>query len=252
MSEVDQDESKACWRDVIILLRGDLRAGLTASQVLADVLEEDELPTVFHELCTRYLVAKEWTSRTNAGVTIKNLCVRFASRLTPLIAYSKSDGELLTLSELDVFAVSCCKDAELLSGDSNSTKSVEGRDIYSKSWLRKQRKALRKRLGLESLTEDAAIATDYISDELFVDDSDLTGGNTIVLSVDAATVIESEGASDREELYSSAAAAATITCDKSSQEMNHTEQSTETWFARYAGYSNITAVVTHSHIHIPL
>ena len=31
----------------------------------------------------------------------------------------------------------------------------------SKSWLRRQRKAIRKRLGLESLTEDAAVGIEY-------------------------------------------------------------------------------------------
>lgn len=229
MSEVeDKDESKACWREVIILLRGDLRAGITASQVLADILDEEDLPDVFHELCTRYLIAKEWTARTNAGVTIKNLCVKFATQLTPLIVCSRSDGELLTLSELDVSAVSCCKDAELFSGDTNSSKSVEGRDIYSKSWLRKQRKALRKRLGLEALSEDAAIATDYISDELFVEDSDLTGGNTAVPPVDSIAN-ESEGLRDTVE-YSATDAA--TDSEKDTHGAEYVDQSTETWIAR--------------------
>ena len=178
MMNVDtEDETRGNWRDIVILLRGDLRAGSTAAQVLADVLVVEELPELFHELCTRYLVTKEWTARMNAGSTIKGLCKKFATNLIPLMTRSRSDGEVLTLSELDVFAVSNCKDAELLAGNSHAEKQVEGRDLYSKSWLKKQRRALRKRLGLEASTVDAAVAVDYISVEVFVNDSDLTGNS---------------------------------------------------------------------------
>lgn len=145
MIKIDsEDETRGNWRDIIILLRGDLRAGSTAAEVLADVIVVEELPELFHELCTRYLVTKEWTARMNAGSTIKSLCKKFATNLIPLMTRSRSDGELLTLVELDIFAVSSCKDAELLAGNSHVDKQVEGKDLYSKSWLKKQRRALRK------------------------------------------------------------------------------------------------------------
>jgi hypothetical protein len=168
------DESRGSWKDLIVLLRGDMRAGATASQVLADILIEVELPEVFHELCTLYLTTKDWMARTNAGTTIKCLCRKFASILIPLLTRSKSDGDLLTLSELDVSAVSNCENAILLSGHSYPERQAEGSELYSKLWLQKQRRALRKRLGLEALTADDAVAVDYISFEVFVDDSDLT------------------------------------------------------------------------------
>ena len=232
MTEVDEkDESKASWKDVIILLRGELRAGITASQVLADVLEEEELPDVFHQLCTRYLIAKEWTARSNAGVTIKNLCVKFASQLSPLITCSRSDGELLTLSELDISAVSCCKDAELLGGNSTGRQSVEGSEIYTKSWLKKQRKALRKRLGLEALTVDAAIATEYISDEVLVDDSDLTGGGAAVPPV-CPIPADMAGSTDTEEPHAITTTTATADDERNVQKVSNIDLSTETWIAR--------------------
>jgi hypothetical protein len=175
MAEVeDIDDSRGCWKDLIVLLRGDTRAGATASQVLADILIEVELPEVFHELCTLYLTTKDWMARSNAGATIKCLCRKFASILVPLLTRSKSDGELLTLSELDVSAVSNCDNAILLGGHSYPEKQAEGSELYSKLWLQKQRRALRKRLGLEAVTADDAVAVDYISFEVFVDDSDLT------------------------------------------------------------------------------
>ena len=231
-----EDETRGNWRDIIILLRGDLRAGSTAAQVLADVLVVDELPELFHELCTRYLVTKEWTARMNAGSTIKSLCKTFAADLIPLITRSRSDGEVLCLAELDIFAVSNCKDAELLAGNSNVEKQVEGRDLYSKSWLQKQRRALRKRLGLEAFTVDAAVAVDYISVEVFVNDSDLTGGS---VSASSSTLLD-KNANEHHKEVETAAAASTLDNEVITEDMNENEaaaasdQSTETWFARYA------------------
>ena len=231
-----EDETRGNWRDIIILLRGDLRAGSTAAQVLADVLVVDELPELFHELCTRYLVTKEWTARMNAGSTIKGLCKKFAADLIPLMTKSRTDGEVLCLSELDIFAVSNCKDAELLAGNSNVEKQVEGRDLYSKSWLQKQRRALRKRLGLEAFTVDAAVAVDYISVEVFVNDSDLTGGS---VSASSSTLLD-KNANEHHKEVETAAAASTLDNEVITEDMNENEaaaasdQSTETWFARYA------------------
>ena len=236
MSGVDsEDESKGSWQDVIILLLGDLRAGNTASQVLTDILEERDLPDCFHQLCTKFLVAKEWTARTNAGVTIKSLCTKFATVLTPLITLSKSDGELLILSELDISAVTNCKDAELLSGDSSVDNINEGSELYSKSWLKKQRKALRKRLGLETFTEDATIAVDYITSDMFIQDHDLTAGR-IIIPVDDITSSENENniidyeGKNQQGLQSEPNAA--VGSDSTSQESDNVGSSAETWLAR--------------------
>lgn len=237
MIKIDsEDETRGNWRDIIILLRGDLRAGSTAAEVLADVIVVEELPELFHELCTRYLVTKEWTARMNAGSTIKSLCKKFATNLIPLMTRSRSDGELLTLVELDIFAVSSCKDAELLAGNSHVDKQVEGKDLYSKSWLKKQRRALRKRLGLEAFTVDAAVAANYISVEVFVNDRDLTGSS---LSSSSSTVLENR--TNTHQIQKETNEAATTLDNESTpgnvneDEVNaENDQSTETWFARYA------------------
>lgn len=225
MSAVEADEDlRGCWKDIIVLLRGDLRTGATASQALADVLNETELPEVFHELCTRYLISKEWLSRANSGSTIKHLCQKYASVLTPLVTISKSDGELLTLSELDIAAVSSCTGAELLSGSNFGDSQVEGRDLYSKSWLRKQRKALRKRLGLETLTIDVAVAEDHIFLEVLVDDGDLIASPSQALN---AVLVPPHG---RQDVVVSGEAINTL--DPNLRNASDSDRSTETWFAR--------------------
>jgi hypothetical protein len=228
MIESDAEDQRGCWKDIIILLRGNLRSGATASQVLADVIKEEDLPDSFHQICTSYLTAAEWMTRTNAGITIKNLCQKYSSQLSPLLSRSKSDGELLTLLELDVTAVSECKGAELLGGNSKCD-SVEDNDLYSKNWLKRQRKALRKRLGLEAFTEDAVIAVDYVSLEIFLDDNDFMD--------DSCTKSDLEtGGADTGNLMSSSTAhtAAPTTSFESKEEIeeNIPEISTETWFAR--------------------
>ena len=225
MSEIEADEDlRGCWKDIIVLLRGDLRAGATASLALADVLNETELPEVFHELCTRYLISKEWMSRTNAGSTIKNLCQKYASVLTPLVTISKSDGELLTLSELDIAAVSSCTGAELLSGSNFCDSQIEGSDLYSKSWLRKQRKALRKRLGLETLTADIAVAEDHIFLEVLVDDGDLISNPPPAIRAVLAPPLGRQDTAIPEETID------TLNCNP--RDASDADRSTETWFAR--------------------
>ena len=237
----NEDDTKSSWQDVIILLLGDLRAGNTASQVLLDIVEVDEISEVFHELCTRYLTAKEWTARTNSGLTIKNLCVKYASVLTHLMTRSRSDGELLTLLELDVSAVSDCKDAELLSGDSTVEKLSEGRELYSKMWLKKQRNALRKRLGLEAFTEDAAIATDYMTIEALIQDNDLTDRDPQLIATTDSNVKDHEVDRNVGAMLTNAslgratapvAPAVNSYTDLQKDDTAEIEQSTETWFAR--------------------
>ena len=239
MTEVEnEDDSKSSWQEVIVLFLGDLRAGNTASQVLTDITEDVDLPEVFHQLCTRYLTAKEWTARTNSGLTIKTLCIKHASILTPLIMRSRSDGDLLTLSELDVSAVSDCKDAELLSGDSTFEKVSEGRELYSKLWLKKQRKALRKRLGLEAFTEDAAIAVDYISFDAFIQDNDLTGRGIPLVATTDNNILENEIVSGNEILDTTKLstnlqpALGNPSADLQDNDSTEPDYSTETWFAR--------------------
>jgi hypothetical protein len=228
MIESDAEDQRGCWKDVIILLRGNLRSGATASQVLADIVKEEDLPDSFHQICTSYLTAAEWMTRTNAGITIKNLCQKYSSQLSPLLSRSKSDGELLTLLELDVSAVSECEGAELLGGNSKYD-SVEDGDLYSKSWLKRQRKALRKRLGLEAFTEDAMIAVDYVSSEVFLDDNDFmdyscTKSDQECGSANASNLISSS--------TTHTAASTTYSESKEEIEENILEISTETWFAR--------------------
>jgi hypothetical protein len=239
MAEVAEiDESRGCWKDLIVLLRGDMRAGATASQVLADILIEVELPEVFHELCTLYLTTKDWMARSNAGATIKCLCRKFASILIPLLTRSKSDGELLTLSELDVSAVSNCENAILLGGHSYPEKQAEGSELYSKSWLQKQRRALRKRLGLEALTADDAVAVDYISFEVLVDDGDLTR------TVHHPSPSTSTGAQSSRDKKVVAPSISDYQC-KAEDSSDVNMKSSETWLARCTIYLILLSIVLH-------
>ena len=255
MSEVENEEdSKSSWQEVIVLFLGDLRAGNTASQVLTDIAEDTDLPEVFHQLCTRYLTAKEWTARTNSGLTIKTLCIKHASMLTNLIMRSRSDGDLLTLSELDVSAVSDCKDAELLSGNSTFDKIFEGRELYSKLWLKKQRKALRKRLGLEAFTEDAAIAVDYISFEALIQDNDLTGRDTPLVDTTNTNILDNgvvcgDGLLDTMKFSTDHLPdVANPSADVQNHDSKEQDYSTETWFARLG---DIASIFTYLHHHPP-
>lgn len=89
---------------------------------------------------------------------------------------------------------------------------------HSKSWLRRQRKAIRKRLGLEALSEDAAVGIEYSN---MLQDQDM-----LVADVDLVT-----GA----QLSASSASSSSFSNSKNSSSSNNnnsSSSSSETWLVR--------------------
>jgi hypothetical protein len=118
-SENEEDASSS-WKDIVLLLRGGLEAGSTASKLLADVvIPEEEVPEIFHELCTNFAVDTEWMTRVNAGRALHGLCAKHVMMLLPLATVDHSDGEFMTLNELDIAVLGSRVSAELSSGESS-------------------------------------------------------------------------------------------------------------------------------------
>ena len=119
-SESVEEDASSSWKDIVLLLRGGLEAGSTASKLLADVvIPEEEIPEIFHELCTNFVVDTEWMTRVNAGRALHGLCAKHVMMLLPLATADHSDGEFMTLKELDIAALGSRVSAELLSGESS-------------------------------------------------------------------------------------------------------------------------------------
>ena len=119
-SEPVEEDVESSWKDIVLLLRGGLEAGLTASQLLSDVvIPEEEIPEIFHELCTIFVVDTEWMTRVNAGRALHGLCTKHVVMLLPLATVDHSDGEFMSLNDLDIAALGSRVSAELSSGESS-------------------------------------------------------------------------------------------------------------------------------------
>jgi hypothetical protein len=165
------------WEDLIILLKGSKKSGILAANALIDIIKEEDIPFIYHELCTDVLMSSEWTTRYNGGYAIRLITQNFFKLLYPLISNNSNDGELLLLSELDIENIIKSKNIkELCSGKSNYLSEIKSENsLYDKKWLRKQRNALQRRLGLETSNIDVtnAIIYDDNIDNNLVDINDL-------------------------------------------------------------------------------
>jgi hypothetical protein len=105
-------------------------------------------------------MAPEWTTRTNAAYALGLICSEFQRTLKPRLLESKSDGDLLYLDDLDVGKIyNCGYSTELLGGHSTYVEDAKtDNKLYGKKWLRRQRRALQKRLGLELGTDSGGDA----------------------------------------------------------------------------------------------
>ena len=91
-SESMEEDTSSSWKDIVLLLRGGLEAGSTASKLLSDVdIPEEEVPEIFHELCTNFVVDAEWMTRVNAGRALHGLCAKLVTMLLPLATADHSD-----------------------------------------------------------------------------------------------------------------------------------------------------------------
>ena len=176
-------ESASSPRELLVLLKGSAKSGGLATDALLNALADcdgsegqllGELRAVLHELCTGTLLSANWTARANGGCALHAIFKRFDFLLSPLLQHSASDGDLLLLNELDVRAVAALGEAsELRNGSAGeeSAPSNSSDDLYKKGWLKRQRGALLKRLGL-SAVEGAVSAEEIVTSEL-LDWSDL-------------------------------------------------------------------------------
>jgi hypothetical protein len=131
------------WKALLIVI-----PAVNAKEVLhaccQAILEEiavDELPLLFHELITVHLLSKESKARSNTAFFISYICSSYRSVLTELLSRSESDGELERFYSLDYQSLLCNDEQALLCGSANE-KRCSG--LYSKSWLERQRKELKR------------------------------------------------------------------------------------------------------------
>jgi hypothetical protein len=166
------------WRDLLILLQGNNKAGVIAVDVIVENIEkcinnandiidnnnnnecyehiqyDQDLADIFHELCTNVLQSSNWSTRVNAGYAICKLTEKYSNYLTPLLSLSSNDGQLLLLNELDIHSIIKYSDkSTLLSSSSSFLQQDTLNELYNKNWLTKQRKLLQKKLGIESLSK---------------------------------------------------------------------------------------------------
>lgn len=120
MESEEEEETDSSWKDIVLLLRGGLEAGSTASKLLSDVvIPVEDIPEIFHELCTNFVVDTEWMTRVNVGRALHGLCAKHVLLLLPLATADHSDGEFMSLRELNIAALGSRLSAELLSGESS-------------------------------------------------------------------------------------------------------------------------------------
>lgn len=169
------EKNSEIWMELVHLLKSSIKSGTLAANTLGNVVNDTScLPKIFHELCTDILLSSEWSHRVNAGNAIRILSSKFAGHLRHLLCTAECDGDLLLLADLNVSSVlSCGKSVELRGGrnesfyDSSLGKSSSNGVLYDKEWIRVQRSALQKRLGLEvkSIDSDAAAAIRFDDSE---------------------------------------------------------------------------------------
>lgn len=145
-------EHRFNWKDVIALLNGSDKAGGIAARIISQETDTADLPDLFHALITESLLHAEWMTRVNAAYTLQLLAAKHRIVLVKDISVSCSDGELLTLDELDMDKVLRSDYVQLHRGipdTSNQCPSTAHTRMYSKQWLKSQRNQLVKRLGFD-------------------------------------------------------------------------------------------------------
>ena len=157
------------FEDLLLLLRGTSKAGELAAEALRDAVPEDALNHVMHVLVTKMLLEGDLLTRVNSSLAIRMLCLRNREAFRSLLLESASDGELLLLSSLDVETiVEGKKNGNVLLSGVSTYGQFEGGDdtsrckLYGKAWLQRQRRAIQKRLGIESGAVEDATAAEFM------------------------------------------------------------------------------------------
>ena len=117
------------------------------------------------------LVDVSQQTRENAAYALKCLCKRHHSFIKEELAKAKSDGSLLSLSDINIESI--LAKGQVLRGRGKVEETVIDNEIHNKRWLRIQRKLLREKLGLES-NEEVSVAAKYTEEYLdLINRSDL-------------------------------------------------------------------------------
>jgi hypothetical protein len=168
------------WRELLVLLRsGDVDCAILTCEFIGETIGTgtiNDLPDIFHEIITKnYVTSNDLYTRCNTAYLIRILCEEFAHLLKPLLMESSSDGDALQLSSIDVATYTKVENATcLLSGKSSYVvdATTDG-NLYKKSWLSKQKKALHAMLCLELQSDDAKIAAVQFEDAEMVMEQDI-------------------------------------------------------------------------------
>ena len=174
------------WRELLVLLRSsDVNSAILSGQFIVETIREQteetstvqEPPEIFNEIITlNYITSDEWDTRCNTAYLIRILSFQYSHLLKPLLLESTSDGGLLDLKSIGAVVTTYDEKSTLLSGRSSYVVETRDGQLYKKSWLRKQRQELHKRLGLEMNSKEAKIANAYKDDvdTIEISDHDLT------------------------------------------------------------------------------
>lgn len=160
------------WRDLLVLLRG--RTNVVQScDAIVDAIRQNlsELPDVVHEVAFGLLVSTSMHIRANGATLLGKLAHEFGPLFQKLVEDSASDGSLLRLEDLDVARIE--QNSSSFFVHEPMTTSGQTTSIYTKEWLRRQRKELRKRIGQDGEDEVLAAATEYDGVEGCIQESDL-------------------------------------------------------------------------------
>lgn len=154
------------WKDIVYLLKGTRKNGILISDLLCDIIQISDLPDIFHHICCTnhdYITSKEWKVRKNSSYLIQKLIIRHIQYFkTYLLKCCSSDGIILTIQDINISSILSQNYEPLLAGPKSSY--LDHYDItvnmYKKSWLKRQRKELIKRLGLSNSSLVDALKND--------------------------------------------------------------------------------------------
>jgi hypothetical protein len=141
-----------------VLLRGECNI-LQTCDAIVDLLrcELTAIPDVVHEVVFGLLVSTTTHVRLNGATLLGLIALEFTLLFEKLVTDSPSDGNLLTLMDIDVSRIERNSTSFFVSSHS-STLSMA---VYSKNWLVQQKKELRKRIGWECANDVPGAAAEY-------------------------------------------------------------------------------------------
>ena len=163
MAQCCSSSSGQNWFEIAALLCGSRSTGDIAAEAIAELSDESNLAEIFHEIAICKLIDIQWQTRENAALAIKLLCLKHKADILREFMTTKSDGSLLLLSDIRVEDV--LRNGTVLRGSDTGDDKEEAEKIvellYDPQWFQLQRKQLRRRLGIETTSSDATLATKY-------------------------------------------------------------------------------------------